>query len=229
MSIEPTPAYQAATSSVAVFDGDDRTLLTVTGRSPTQMLNGVLTGSMPPVPAEAEPGVFQGRATYHTVLTPKGKIISDLYATLLGADDGPGYLLDVPAAGREALLGHFRKFLPPRFAKVTEVSARRGGEGSSEDAVDPGGEARETARAPRRARLTVVGPEAPALLSKVALGLRVDAEWLEEAEEGAWRCVGDPVGSLLVVRTGDVWPPAYHVLGPADAVEALRKRLLDQG
>ncbi|NNL30508.1 MAG: hypothetical protein HKO77_05770, partial [Gemmatimonadetes bacterium] len=113
--------YVAATTGFAVFGGSDRTLLTVTGRSPAQMLNGVITGVMPPTPAEVEPGVFQGRSTYHAVLTPKGRIISDLHAMLLGPDDGAGFLLDVPTAGREPLLSHFSKFLPPRFAKVTVV------------------------------------------------------------------------------------------------------------
>lgn len=225
MSIDPSPAYRAATEGLALFDGDDRALFTVTGRSPTQMLNGVLTGTMPPVPSEVEPGVFEGRATYHAVLTPKGKMISDLRATLLGEEEGPGYLLDVPEAGRADLLAHFAKFLPPRFAKVTEVSA-----GAEPDAA--GGEG-EAAEAPGgvvgRACLTVVGPEAAAALSKLALGLRVDAFWLEAAEEGAWRCVGDPDGALLVTRTREVWPPAWTVYGPADAVQALRTPLLDAG
>lgn len=237
MPVDPSPAYQAATSSVALFDGDDRVLLTVTGRSPSQMLNGVLTGTMPPVPTEVEPGVFQGRSTYHTALTPKGKIISDLHATLLGPDDGPGFLLDVPAAGRDALLEHFRKFLPPRFAKVTEVSGSEAAAGDASGDDDgasgaAGGSAGRTdggVEAHRRARLTVVGPDAPAMLSKVALGLRVDATWLDDAAEGEWRSAGDPLGSLLVVRTADVWPPAFHVLGPEEAVSALRKRLMDQG
>lgn len=204
MTVDTPAAYRAATETVALFDGEDRTLLTVTGRSPTQMLKGVITGVMPPVPSEVEGGVFEGRWTYHTVLTPKGKIISDLHATLLGADDEAGYLLDVPPSGREPLLAHFTRFLPPRFAKVTDVSDER-------------------------ARLTVVGPEAAGLLSSLALGLRVDASWLEDADEGFWRCAGDPSTAMLVVRSGDVWPPAYHVHGAADAVEALRSKLVSAG
>lgn len=202
-------AYEASVGRVAVFDGGHRTLLTVTGRSPAQMLNGVITGVMPPSPSEVEPGVFEGRATYHTVLTPKGKIISDLHATLLGPEEEAGFLLDVPPAGREALLAHFAKFLPPRFAKVAVAS--------DEEAEGPW------------SRITVVGPEGPDVLSSLALGLRVDASWLRSADEGVWRCVGDPGRGLLVVRTGDVWPEAFHVYGPQDAVQALRSKLVEAG
>ena len=204
MSIEPTPAYRAATDGLAVFDRHDRTLLTVTGRSPTRMLNGVLSGAMPPEPREVEPGVLEGRATYHTVLTPKGKIIADLRATLLGSEDGPGYLLDAPVAAKEGLDAHFGKFLPPRFARVEDVS-------DDWSAV------------------TVVGPDAADVLSRLALGMRVDPPWLSEAEEGAWRCAGDPADGLLVARTLDVPRPAWTVYGPAAAVASLRGRLVEAG
>lgn len=198
------PGYRAATEGLAVFERDDRTLLRVSGRSPAPMLTGVLTGTMPAAPEEVEPGVFGGRATYHAVLTPKGKMVSDLWATLLGDEEGPGFLLDVPGAGREALLEHFVRYLPPRFAKVEDVSAER-------------------------ASISVVGPGAAAALSKLALGLRVDAEALASADEGAWRAAGPPAGTLLVVRTKDVWPEAWTVHGPSDAVRALRGALEGEG
>ena len=204
MTVEPSDDYRAATESVAVFDETERMLLGVAGRAPAQMLTGVLTGTMPSSPREAEPGVFEGRATYHAVLTAKGKIISDLWALLLGPEEGPGFLLDAPAAGWDGLSAHFEKFLPPRFARVQELAGER-------------------------ARLAVVGPEAASALSKLALGLRVDEGWLASAEEGAWRCVGDPAESLVVVRTRDVWPLAWYVYGPADAVRALRARLVEAG
>lgn len=223
---EPAPGYLAATSGVALFDGSERTLLTVSGRSPAQMLNGVITGVMPSVPAEVEPGVVQGAATYHTVLTPKGKIISDLYATLLGPEDRVGFLLDVPEAGRDALLAHFAKFLPPRFAKVTVAS---GGGGVRPSTASGGADTATVDAGPRRARLSVVGPDAPRVLSALAFGLRVDAEWLRHADEGVWRCAGDPAEGLVVARTYDVWPPAYHVYGPEAAVDALRGKLRASG
>ncbi|HUF75441.1 MAG TPA: glycine cleavage T C-terminal barrel domain-containing protein [Longimicrobiales bacterium] len=196
--------YEAATQKLAIFERSHRTRLGVSGRAPGQMLKGVLTGFMPPAPAAVDEGVWGGRATYHTVLTPKGKMISDLWATLLGDEAGPGYLLDVPAAGRKGLLESFSKMLPPRFAKVEDASERT-------------------------AMITAVGPDAARALSSLALGLRVEATQLGTLVEGEWRAVGPPEGSLIVQRVNDVWPDAYSVFGPSAAVRALRQSLVEAG
>ena len=197
-------AYEAATREMALFDRSPRTRLIVRGRAPGQMLKGVLTGHMPPAPAQPEEGVWGGRFTYHAVLTPKGKMVSDLWATLLGAEAEAGYLLDVPEAGRDGLLASFAKLLPPRFAALEDVSDRTG-------------------------MLTVVGPLATRALSSLALGLRVEAAGLERLAEGEWRCAGPPPESLIVQRTAEVWPEAYSVIGPAEAVGALRDALVEAG
>lgn len=200
-----TPAeYEAATRAMAVFDRSRRTRLVVKGRAPGRMLEGVLTGRMPPAPSEPEEGVWSGRFTYHAVLTPKGKMVSDLWATRLGDEAEAGYLLDVPEEGREGLLATFAKLLPPRFAALEDVSDRTG-------------------------MLTVVGPQASRALSSLALGLRVEAAALDRLAEGDWSCAGPPRESLIVQRTAEVWPDAYSVLGPAAAVGALRDALADAG
>lgn len=201
---DPAAEYEAATHGIAVFDRSHRTRLTVRGRAPGQMLKGVLTGVMPPAPRDIAEGVWGGRATYHAVLTPKGKMISDLWATLLGDETEAGYLLDIPAAGRAALLESFTKVLPPRFAAVDDVSERTG-------------------------MITVVGPDAARALASLALGLRVEAPELGALAEGEWRAAGPPAGSLVVVRTAEVWPEAYSVFGPGSAVAALGESLVEAG
>jgi folate-binding protein YgfZ len=201
---DPQAEYQAATNGMAVFDRSHRARLTVSGRAPGQMLNGVLTGRMPSEPLDVGDSVREGLATYHAVLTPKGKLITDLVALLPGTEDETGLLLDVPVAGRDGLLAHFGKFLPPRFAKTEDVS----------DAT---------------ASISVVGPKAAEALSKLALGLRVDADWLQKSEEGAWRAVGSAKAPLLVVRTMEVWPEAWTVYGPSASVSALWKVLVQDG
>jgi len=159
---------------------------------------------MPTTPESVEPGVLGGMATYHAVLTPKGKMITDLVALLPGSEEEVGFLLDVPVAGREGLLTHFGKFMPPRFASVQDVSGTH-------------------------ASISVVGPDAPAVLSRLALGMRVDPEWLSESPEGAWRSAGSGSEGLLVSRTGDVWPPAWTVYGPTESVAALWRALVEAG
>ena len=196
--------YAAATTGLAVFDRSHRARLTVSGQAPGQMLNGILTGTVPESPKELEEGVFGGVATYHAVLTPKGKMITDLWAMLQGEQSSPGILLDVPVAGRDALLECFKKFIPPRLAVVEDVAAEVG-------------------------MLTVVGPEAAGVLSRLALGLRVEASKLRGASEGDWWLAGAVDSGLAVVRTADVWPEAYSVVGPTEGVVALWKRLVGDG
>jgi len=200
---DPAAEYAAATTGVAVFDRSHRTRLAVNGRAPEKMLTGVLTGVMPLPPTTVE-GVWRARSTYHTVLTPKGKMVSDLWATLLGAQDSAGYALDVPVAGAGALAAALAKVLPPRFAAVADVSEQT-------------------------AHVTAVGPEAAKLVSRLALGLRVEAGELASLAEGEWRSVGDPAVSLRVERTEEVWPQAYSITGPVDSVAALWTALVDAG
>ena len=201
---DPEAEYRAATEDVAVFDRSHRTRLTVSGRAPGQMLNGILTGTLPVPPSVVEPDVFGGTATYHAVLTPKGRMVSDLWVMMLGEEDSSGFLLDVPVAGRDGLLDHFRTFLPPRFAALEDVSASW-------------------------ASISVVGPEAHSVLARLAFGLRVDEGWFRDDAEGAWRRVGSLGEGLTVMRTHEVWPPAWTVYGRTEAVAALWRALVDGG
>lgn len=207
---DPSAEYRAAVESTAVFDRSHRARLVVSGRSPGQMLNGVLTGRMPGVPSR-EGEVVSGVGTYHAVLTPKGKMISDLWAYRLGDSETESYLLDVPVAGLAGLLEHFGRFLPPRFAAVNDISART-------------------------ASISVVGPGGGAAVTRLALGLRVEQATLEATQEGTWFATGTPsaddggsLEGLLVTRTEEVWPDAWTVYGPVDAVRALWAALVADG
>lgn len=197
-----SPGYEAATGGLAVLDRSGRTRLRVHGRAPRQMLNGILTGTLPEPPVVDDAGDAAGTATYHAVLTPKGKMVSDLWALLSVDEEEGGFLLDVPEAGAPGLFEHMRKVLPPRLARLDDVSAETG-------------------------MLAVVGPEAAAALSRIVFGLRLEAERLEALEEGAWVRLG-PDG-LVVVRSREVRPDAFHVVGDRPAVAALGKRLAEAG
>ena len=202
---DPSGTYEAATSGAVVFDRSHRARLAVTGRSPGQMLGGILTGSMPKEPTQHGGDVLGGEATYHTVLTVKGRMLSDLWLMLRGDEESAGFLLDVPVAGVAALLENFKKFLPPRLARVKDVSE-------------------ETAM------ITVAGPEAAEVLSRLALGLRVGSDELAALREGEWRLAGTSgVDGLAVIRTAEIWPDAYSVVGPAASVNALWRASVAEG
>ncbi len=201
---DPQAEYEAATLRAAVFDRSHRTRLRVSGRAPAQMLSGVVTGRVPDEPEGVEEGGFVGLGAYQAILTPKGKMISDASLFRLGDEESSGFLLDVPVAGRPGLLEHFGKFMPPRLARVEDISTEW-------------------------ASISVVGPDSAARLSRLAFGLRVDAEWLEAAQEGVWRSLGDPGAGLVVARTAEVWPEAWTVYGPAERVAALWRALIADG
>jgi aminomethyltransferase len=202
---DPHGEYVAATEGVAVFDRSHRTRMVVSGRSPWQMLNGILTGTIPGAPEAVGEGVLGGAATYHAVLTPKGKMITDLWCLLRGEEESEGFLLDVPVAGASGLAEHLARFLPPRLAKLDDVT--------------------ETTSA-----ISVTGPESDQILSRLALGLRVDAAELQMLAEGEWRLVGESVvDGVAVVRTEEVWPEAYTLVGSTGIVAALWNTLVAAG
>jgi folate-binding protein YgfZ len=164
------------------------------------MLAGIVTGRLPGALDEVEPGVWAGRAEPSAVLTPKGRIVTELRLWReAGAEEA--WAVEVPAAGAAPLDEHLRRFLPPRFATASDVSAATG-------------------------MLTVLGPAAPALLSREALGLRVDASTLEGLAEGDMRTLADDV---TVVRSGEVATPAWDVIADRDSIAALWTRLLELG
>jgi len=200
---DPAAEYAAATGGVAVFDRSHRTRLRIAGRAPGRMLDGVLTGTIPTAPGTDPGGVELGRATYHAVLTPKGRMVTDLWVLLDGPEEGPGFLLDVPVAGRAPLLDNLAKVLPPRFARVTDVS---------EDV----------------SAISVVGPRAAELVTRLALGLRVEAAEVEGAHEGRWWRSSGAEG-LIVVRSAEVWPVALDVIGPTDGIVSLWRALVGEG
>jgi aminomethyltransferase len=196
---DPAAEYEAATRGAAVFDRSHRTRLVVSGRAPGKMLSGVLTGTMPLAPSGGA-----GLWTYHAVLTPKGKMITDLWVMSQGDEETAGYLLDVPVAGREGLLDLFSKVLPPRFAAVRDVTAQT-------------------------LMITVVGPEAATLLAEAVGGGGVAPEDLRALKEGDWRAMGATAQELCVSRTAEVWPEAYSVHGPAADVVSLWEALVAGG
>lgn len=97
---------------------EDRRMLRVWGRVPAQMLNGIVTSRVPGVPTGG-----RGDAVYGTVLTAKGRMVTDVVTHWLGADGEEGLGLSVAAVAHEAVSAHFRRYLPPRLARFDDLGA----------------------------------------------------------------------------------------------------------
>lgn len=199
----PTREYESAVESVAIFDRSHRTRLHVLGRAPGQMLNGILTGRLPAEPRLETGDAWVGEGSYHAVLTPKGKMITDLVALRIGAGDAESYLLDVPVAGAAGLIEHLRKFVPPRFAEIRDESVST-------------------------ACVSVVGPKAAELLSQVVFDRRLAPGALAEGPEYRWWST-DPMAGLVVVRSDEVWPDAWSVYGPVESVKTFWEAAVEGG
>ena len=146
------PTYEATASGVALLRRRGRRFLAVEGMSPGDMLKGILSGRIPDPLSNPVNGWREGEISYSTVLTPKGKMVSDL--RLFPSGEG-GFLLDLPLTGLEGALAHFKKYLNPRFAQLRNRSEELG-------------------------MLTVVGPGGRDLVSGV-LGFEVPAPGIGEA------------------------------------------------
>ena len=166
----PGSGYQALTTASGLVHRRDRALLRVFGRAPVQMLQGILTQSVPEAPRD---GV--GESRYGALLTPKGKMISDVKILWLGNSEEEGLALDLSASGLEAVREVFRRSLPPRFAKADD-----GGQYGLVTVAGPkAGEALSgwlgAAALPDGYRLHAGGPLSGGVL--VARGLRQPSSW----------------------------------------------------
>ena len=108
------------------------------------MLNGIVTNAVadPPIPvaavrdngggdegeteAKGERGaaLLEGDASYGTMLTRKGRMVTDLVALWLGADEDAGIGLEVAAAAAAAVGDRLVRYLPPRFARFEDLDDR---------------------------------------------------------------------------------------------------------
>ncbi len=195
--------YQAALASSAVAARSDRGRLRVTGKDPVGMLQGILTNSVPAAPRASGSGTA-GTAAYAAVLTPKGRMVSDLRVVRGPRADEEGLLLDVPEAARAGLLAHLAMYVPPRLARIADVTDTT-------------------------ATLTVAGPGAAALLSREAFGLRVAAEELVALAEGEWRWIDTGDVGTLAVRSGDLAASSWDLFTDPASADSLRTRLLEVG
>ncbi len=202
---DPEREYRAAVEGCGVGVLRGNVYLTVDGRSPAEMIQGVITNSVPPPLEPAGPEVLAGQARYATMLTPKGRMITDLWVGWLGASPDSGLLLELPAEGGPAALAHFSRVIPPRLARVTD-------------------------RTPDFGTLRIMGLEGGDLLSRLGLGFRVEAEDLAGMAEDEIRAVGThPGAGLRVRRSGDLSVPSWDVVADPPTIRGLWRSMVGGG
>lgn len=205
---DPAGEYGAATSAVAVIDRSARRRLRVAGRAPSQMLQGVITASVPAKPTRSD-AVGLGRGAYSAVLTPKGRMITDLRVfSVSHADDR--LLLDIPPSGMAPLSAHLASYLPPRMARVEDVSAASG---------------MVTVMGPRAREALLDADELPAPGADHASVMKA----LGGLGDLAYLCSASADGWLLVVGTGPDGATALDVLGDGATVRGWWERLTAAG
>jgi folate-binding protein YgfZ len=85
----------------------------ITGSGAVQCLQGLITADL------EKPG--DGAFQYGALLTPKGMIVSDMWA----ARHGESVVLYLPSQRKDAVLATFTRSLPPRLAQFSDRSADR--------------------------------------------------------------------------------------------------------
>ena len=147
-----------------------------------------------------------GRAPYSVMLTPKGKLVTDLRVSRIENGDQGDLLIELPDPGVVGALTHLRKYLPPRLARLSELERPH-------------------------SMLTLAGPATPELLaSRAEVGSELTPSVLMEAVEGdEWIVSGDSEIALRIIRSDDVGPLAFDIVGPSADIDSLRAGLLQSG
>jgi folate-binding protein YgfZ len=109
--------YRGALESFALLAREEMVALGVTGAAPGDMLKGILSGRIPAPLSSGEEGKEVGDAFYSAILTPNGRMVTDLH--VLPARPS-GFLLLVPRAVEGSVREHLTKYLHPRFAQLQE-------------------------------------------------------------------------------------------------------------
>lgn len=180
--------YRALRESAGIAERGDRARFRMWGKDPARMIHGLVTNEVLKAPA--------GQGVYAAMLTPKGRTIADLRIFRRESD----VLIEVAREALEGVREHFRKFVPPLFARWADAT---------DDVVQFG----------------VYGPRSHALLAAV-LGAEVvpalDEDAFAEPEFGGAR--------LLVAGTREIGGGAgFDVFVPAEQAAELWAALAQRG
>jgi len=214
--------YAEANRSAALIQRPSRHFVVLQGRSPARMLSGLSSGRIPPDPLSVGSGMHRGTAPYSTLLTPKGRLVTDMRVARIDPGDAGSLLLDLPAESAQDVLTHLHRFLPPRLACAVEPEVSL-------------------------SMLTLIGPAATSLLALLvggatgntgstnpgaapSRGAMVDLSFLESFAEGDELAgPGTSIHRFRLIRIDDVRPPAWDVIVPEADIQAWTARLVAAG
>jgi folate-binding protein YgfZ len=106
--------YRAIRGSAGIAERGDRARFRLWGKDPARMIHGLITNDLLKAPA--------GQGVYAAMLTPKGRTIADLRVFRREGNSGPEVLVDVAAEALEGVRDHFKKFVPPMFARWADAT-----------------------------------------------------------------------------------------------------------
>jgi tRNA-modifying protein YgfZ len=181
--------YQALNRGSLFFDRTDRRRIRLAGSKAAELINGMVTSDV----GSLAPG--QGR--YAAALSAKGKVIADL--RIFAAADG--LLIDSNAAAAPGWREMVMKFVNPRVAPYTDVSA---------ETID----------------FAVTGATAPSVIAAV---FGVESPALQELEEYDHITGTFSGAQVTIARTPEIGADCWDLIAPASVGEPLRSALLSAG
>jgi len=179
----------SAAAALMLVDRDDRLRMSLAGEKAKATLGGLVTNDVAALTA--------GEGQRAVALTPKGRVI----ALLRVFDRGDDLLVDTDAASAEGFTAMIRKYVNPRLAKYTDLTAAT-------------------------ACVGVYGVNA---VATVARALGVDPAPLDALAPlgGTW--CGDGDDAVYVVRSTDLSPAGFDLIGARARIAAVRAALVASG
>lgn len=113
--------YRAVRRGAGLAERGDRARVRMWGRDPVKMIHGLVTNDL----LKAAPG----RGVYAAMLTPRGRTIAELRVFRRELPGGVEVLVEMPREALDGVREHFRKMVPPMFARWGDVSDELAGLG----------------------------------------------------------------------------------------------------
>ncbi len=205
---DPTAEYREAVNTVAIRDRSHRGRIRIDGKAPMATLQGIVTGRMPVAPNQIAEGLWKGESFYSAVLTPKGRVVTDLRIMWDNHHlEQESLFLDLPYIGMTPFMEYLRRTVPPRLAKIEDISESTG-------------------------TLSFVGPEAERTVNQFVLGSSECQDELNDLGPGDYviaNSLNTGGDDFRIVRMEDVSGGGWDVYSSRKNIRDLWLRLTGAG